>query len=38
MNSLDELIHQSNLLIKIIDELITSIRKAKDKNNLNRNS
>ena len=34
MNSLDELIHQSDLLIEIIDELLISIRKAKDKNNL----
>lgn len=32
MNSLDELIRQSNLLIEIINELITSIQKAKAKN------
>ena len=32
MNSLDELIRQSNLLIEIINELITLIQKAKAKN------
>ena len=32
MNSLDKLIRQSNLLIEIINELITSIQKAKAKN------
>ena len=36
MNSLDELIRQSNLLIEIIDELIMSIRKAKDKNSVSK--
>lgn len=36
MNSLDELIRQSNLLLEIIDELLISIQKAKDKNNLSK--
>ena len=35
MNSLDQLIHQSKTLLEIIDELLVSIRKAMDKENLN---
>ena len=34
MNSLDKLIRQSNLLIEIIDELLKSIKKAQNKNDL----
>ena len=33
MNSLDQLLRQSNILLEIIDELIKSIKKAKDKLN-----
>ena len=36
MNSLDQLIHQSNILIEIIDELIKSIKRAKDKEHLSK--
>ena len=36
MNSLDELIRQSNLLLEIIDDLLKSINKAKDKNDLSK--
>ena len=31
MNSLDQLIRQSNILVEIIDDLIKSINKTKDK-------
>ena len=31
MNSLDQLIRQSNILIEIVDELLKSIKKAQDK-------
>ena len=34
MNSLDQLIRQSNILVEIIDDLIISIKKAKDKKDL----
>lgn len=34
MNSLDELIRQSKILVEIIDELLVSIKKAMDKKNL----
>ena len=34
MNSLDQLIHQSQTLLEIIDELLVSIKKAMDKKNL----
>ena len=37
MNSLDQLIRQSNILIEIIDELIKSIKKAQDKQDLSKN-
>ena len=36
MNSLDQLIHQSKILLEIIDELLISIRKATDKENLSK--
>ena len=36
MNSLDQLIHQSKILLEIIDELLVSIRKAMDKKNLSK--
>ena len=36
MNSLDELIRQSKMLLKIIDELLVSIKKAMDKENLSK--
>ena len=36
MNSLDQLIHQSKMLLEIIDELLVSIRKAIDKENLSK--
>ena len=36
MNSLDQLIHQSNILIEIIDELIKSIKKTQDKKDLSK--
>ena len=35
MNSLDRLIHQSKILLEIIDKLLVSIRKAMEKQNLN---
>ena len=34
MNSLDQLIRQSNILVEIIDDLINSINKEKDKKHL----
>ena len=34
MNSLDQLIRQSNILVEIIDELLKSIKKAQDKEDL----
>ena len=34
MNSLDQLIHQSEILLEIFDKLLVSIRKAMDKKNL----
>ena len=36
MNSLDELIRQSNILLEIIDELLESIRNAQNKKNLSK--
>ena len=36
MNSLDQLINQSAALIRIIDELISLITKAKNENNLSK--
>ena len=36
MNSLDQLIRQSNILIEIIDELLKSIKKAQDKEDLSK--
>lgn len=36
MNSLDQLIHQSKTLLEIIDELLVSIKKAMDKENLSK--
>ena len=36
MNSLDQLIRQSNTLIEIIDELLESIKKAQDKKDLSK--
>ena len=36
MNSLDQLIRQSNTLIEIIDELVKSIEKALDKKDLSK--
>ena len=37
MNSLDQLIRQSNILIEIVDELIKSIKKAQDRHDLSKN-
>ena len=34
MNSLDQLIHQSEVLLEIIEELLISMRKAMNKENL----
>ena len=36
MNSLDQLIRQSKMLLEIIDELLVSIQKAIDKENLSK--
>ena len=36
MNSLDQLIRQSNILVEIIDELLKSIKKAQDKKDLSK--
>ena len=36
MNSLDKLIRQSKILLEIIDELLVSIKKAMDKENLSK--
>ena len=36
MNSLDQLIRQSKILIEIIDELLKSIKKAHDKEDLSK--
>ena len=36
MNSLDQLIRQLNMLIEIIDELLKSIKKAQDKEDLSK--
>ena len=36
MNSLDQLIRQSEMLLKIIDKLLASIQKAMDKKNLSK--
>ena len=36
MNSLDQLIRQSNILIEIVDELLKSIKKAQDKEYLSK--
>ena len=36
MNSLDQLIRQSNILIEIVDELLKSIKKAQDKKYLSK--
>ena len=36
MNSLDQLIRQSNTLLKIVDELLKSIKKAQDKEYLSK--
>ena len=36
MNSLDQLIRQSNILLEIVDELLKSIKKAQDKKDLSK--
>ena len=36
MNSLDQLIRQSNILLEIVDELLKSIKKAQDKKYLSK--
>ena len=36
MNSFDQLIRQSNILLKIVDELLKSIKKAQDKKDLSK--
>ena len=36
MNSLDQLIRQSNILIEIVDELLKSIKKTQDKEYLSK--
>ena len=36
MNSLDQLIRQSNILLKIVDELLKSIKKAQNKEYLSK--